>query len=139
MTDDAHDPGRPFAEGDLCLLIDPKQHRRIMRLDVPQHFHHKRTGRIGHTDIIGRAQFYDWEQFARLSRLRPEIRCEWFKPFVELKHQSCRACGGQLVLLTGKRQPTLCRQCQADRILRHEERFLRLAKEAAQGRRGQHL
>ncbi|HSR54453.1 MAG TPA: tRNA (adenine-N1)-methyltransferase [Acidobacteriota bacterium] len=55
MTDDAYDPGRPFREGDLCLLIDPKQRRRIMRLDTRQHFHHKRTGRINHTDIIGRA------------------------------------------------------------------------------------
>lgn len=55
MTDDAHNPARPFEEGDLCLLIDPKQRRRIMRLDRRQHFHHKRTGRIDHSDIIGRA------------------------------------------------------------------------------------
>ncbi|HSR68980.1 MAG TPA: tRNA (adenine-N1)-methyltransferase [Acidobacteriota bacterium] len=46
---------RPFEEGDLCLLIDPKQRRRIMRLDRRQHFHHVRTGRIDHTDIIGKA------------------------------------------------------------------------------------
>ncbi|HSR51590.1 MAG TPA: hypothetical protein VLV83_12235 [Acidobacteriota bacterium] len=77
------------------------------------------------------AGFYPWEEFARLSGLRPDLRCDWLEPFVELKHQSCDACGGQLVLLTGKRQPTLCRQCKADRIQRHADRFLRVAHEAA--------
>jgi hypothetical protein len=80
------------------------------------------------------AGFYRWEEFARLSGLRPDVRCDWFKPFLELEHQSCGACGGQLVLLTGKRQPTLCRQCKAGRIQKHVDRFLRVANEAAQQR-----
>jgi len=78
------------------------------------------------------AGFYGWEEFARLSGLRPNIRCDWFKPFLEFEHQSCEVCGGQLVLLTGKRQPTLCRQCKAARIQRHVCRFLAVANEAAQ-------
>jgi hypothetical protein len=77
------------------------------------------------------AGFYGWEVFARLSGLRPDIRCGWFKPFLEIEHQRCDVCGGQLVLLTGKGQPTLCRQCKADRIQKHVDRFLRVAGEAA--------
>jgi hypothetical protein len=87
---------------------------------------------LPHLQELHIAGFYEWEKFARLSGLRPDVRCDWFQPFVELEHQSCTTCGCQLVLLTGKRQPTLCRQCEAGRIQRHVDRFLRVADEAAQ-------
>lgn len=87
---------------------------------------------LPHLQELHIAGFYRWEEFARLSGLRSDIRCDWFKPFLELEHQSCDTCGGPLVLLTGKGQPTLCRQCKAGRIQRHVDRFLRVAHEAAQ-------
>ena len=50
------DGGRnaPFAEGELCLLIDPKGRRHTLRLDRRQHFHHPRYGRLDHSEIIGK-------------------------------------------------------------------------------------
>jgi hypothetical protein len=77
------------------------------------------------------AAFYGWEQFARLSGLRPDIRCAWLNAFLEIEHRRCDVCGGPLVLLTGKGQPTLCRQCKAGRVQKHVDRFLRVASEAA--------
>lgn len=44
----------PFAEGELCLLIDPKGRRHTLRLDRRQHFHHPRFGRLDHSEIIGK-------------------------------------------------------------------------------------
>jgi hypothetical protein len=77
------------------------------------------------------AGFYGWEEFARLSGLRPDIECDWFKPFVLFEHQACKACGSELVMLTGKRQPTICPQCNASRLQKHVHRFSRVAQEAA--------
>ena len=78
------------------------------------------------------AGFYEWQEFARLAGLRPDIVCSWFQPFVEFAHQKCDKCGGNLVMLTGKRQPSLCPSCHSDRIQRHVDRFMRVQREAAQ-------
>lgn len=77
------------------------------------------------------AGFHDWQEFATLSGLSPDIRCDWFEPFVELGHEACAVCGTPLVMLTGKRQPTLCPRCNANRVERHVNRFLRARKKAA--------
>lgn len=43
-----------FSEGDLCLLVDPKDRRHMLKLKDGQHFHHHRFGRLEHRHIIGR-------------------------------------------------------------------------------------
>lgn len=54
MNPETKPADRPFAEGDLCLLIDPKDRRHMLVLRGGQHFHHPRFGRVDHTDIIGK-------------------------------------------------------------------------------------
>lgn len=78
------------------------------------------------------AQFYDWTEFAQLAGLRPDVRCDSFEPFSESAGEKCDACGTELVMLTGKRQPTICPKCKASRFLNHVERFSDAAKKAAQ-------
>lgn len=76
------------------------------------------------------AGFYDWQEFAVLAGLRPDLHCQWFEPLVELGYARCDVCGSHRVMLTGKRQPTLCPRCDEDRVQRHVSRFLRVKESA---------
>ncbi len=78
------------------------------------------------------ARFYSWQEFAALAGSLPGVNCSWFAPFVTFESQSCDACNGSLVMLTGKRQPTICPRCSADRVRRHVDRFTRGVQQAAQ-------
>jgi Leucine-rich repeat (LRR) protein len=77
------------------------------------------------------ARFSHWSAFARLAGRRPDVRCSWFDPYVRFAGQVCSSCGQKLVMLTGRRQPTLCPSCDAPRVGRHAARFQQVAREAA--------
>ncbi|MEQ8763189.1 MAG: hypothetical protein RL885_04630 [Planctomycetota bacterium] len=78
-----------------------------------------RLSRLEHLNL---AREYHWRQFADLGGKLPRVECNWFEPWVHL-HEPCESCSGRRVMLTGKRQPTLCLSCRPVRALRHLKRF----------------
>lgn len=72
--------------------------------------------------------FFPMEEFAWLSGRLPRTSCTWFKPFVAVPHNWCKKCGSsEMVMLTGKRKPNLCKLCDATRLHKHTEEFHRIA------------
>ena len=76
------------------------------------------------------ANFYPFEEFARLSAKLPNCECQWFAPYVAttLKCPKCEA--ENRVMLTGKGKPLLCPRCDAIRLARHVKEFERRRSEA---------
>lgn len=87
---------------------------------------------LKHLRELCTANFYSWQEFATLAGVRPDIACSWFEPLSQFPHQVCEECRGDLVMLTGRRQPTLCPTCDADRVQKHVGRFIQLKRKAAQ-------
>jgi hypothetical protein len=79
------------------------------------------------------ANFYDWSEVAALAGRLPDVECQWFRPFVRVNALPCGSCGGARVMLTGRRQPTVCPTCEPDRVERHAARFERAKQQAAEG------
>lgn len=66
------------------------------------------------------ANFYPMSEFAWLSQQLKTTECTWFRPYVEMTHAECKKCkNATMVLLTGKRKPTLCSRCNQKRLERH--------------------
>ena len=73
--------------------------------------------RLKHLDI---ANFYPMSEFAKLSQKLRATECTWFQPYIEIKHMECKKCGGAtMVMLTGKRKPTLCSHCDNKKLEKH--------------------
>jgi Leucine-rich repeat (LRR) protein len=73
------------------------------------------------------ANFYSTEEFAWLSGKLNGTYCQWFEPYIEL-HEAhrCDKCGkNTMVMLTGKSKPSLCKECDADRLAKHVEKFMK--------------
>lgn len=70
--------------------------------------------------LLETANFYPMREFAWLSQKLANTECTWFRPYVEMKHRPCAKCEQQtMVMLTGKRKPILCRQCDRRRLENH--------------------
>jgi hypothetical protein len=67
--------------------------------------------RLTSLEELSLANFYPVEEMARLSAALPATSCDWFRPFVVLGWQSCKACGGEILMPTGKGKRTFCAQC----------------------------
>jgi hypothetical protein len=71
--------------------------------------------------IGGRLPF---EEYAWLSAKLPDTKCDWFVPYLEYGLGNCKSCQKrELVMLTGRRQPILCKQCQPEKIAKHVSLF----------------
>ena len=68
----------------------------------------------------------------RLSGKLQDTECAWFAPYVELKGFECKKCGKDtMVMLTGKRKPTICPECDSKRLAKHIQEFEEMAASAA--------
>jgi hypothetical protein len=75
--------------------------------------------------------FFPMEEFAWLSGRLPKAKCTWFSPFVPLPHNLCRKCGSsEMVMLSGKRKPSLCKRCDHARLQKHTEEFHGIASQS---------
>jgi hypothetical protein len=71
--------------------------------------------------------FYSVREFAKLAGRLRGTDCPWFRPTVDLPNVDCPKCGEKsLVMLTGKGTRTMCRDCDDDRIRKHEDLFREL-------------
>lgn len=66
-------------------------------------------------------------EYAWLAAQLPETECRWFQPWLDLADSGigyCKQCKQQsMVMLTGRGKGTLCRQCDAEKVARHEAAF----------------
>lgn len=70
------------------------------------------------------ANFYPMEEFAWLSGRLKNTRCTWFSPYINFEYSPCKKCGrNTMVMLTGKRKPNLCKQCDSARLAKHVAAF----------------
>lgn len=76
------------------------------------------------------ADSYKWQEFAELSASLRDTECSWFEPFMNDFGERCDSCGTDLVMLTGKGQPTVCPRCRRDRVEAHTKRFENAAQQA---------
>jgi hypothetical protein len=84
---------------------------------------------LKHLDL---ANFYPMSEFAWLSQRLRRTECTWFQPYIEMKHIECNKCKKETkVLLTGKRKPTLCSQCDKKALEKHVRDWNELAEKAA--------
>jgi hypothetical protein len=81
--------------------------------------------RLDKLGVLECAGGYPWQEFARLAAQLSGTKCIWFSHANTLGSAHCETCGSAKVVLTGKRQPTLCPRCDAERVGRHQARFLR--------------
>lgn len=66
------------------------------------------------------ANFYPMSEFAWLSQRLRTTECTWFKPYIEMKHVECNKCRKTtMVMLTGKRKPTVCKLCNKQVLEKH--------------------
>jgi hypothetical protein len=74
------------------------------------------------------------ESLADLAGRLPHLDCSVFQPvFAEVQWMDCKKCGQKsLVMVTGKGIRPLCRDCDAERIRRHVEKFEELVAAAKQ-------
>jgi len=76
------------------------------------------------------ANYYPFEEFARLAASLPNTECQWFEPYVSTT-LTCEECKEEnRVLLTGKGKSLLCPRCDARRLQKHVETFDRVKNAA---------
>ena len=81
------------------------------------------------------ANFYPMEDFAKLAGILSETSCTWFKPYINTSFFPCKKCGeNTIVMLTGKRKPSICCKCDIKRLNKHVAEFERIMKSNAQQR-----
>jgi hypothetical protein len=94
----------------------------------------------GTLDVIGRLpalqtfwgpNIFDVEESARASGLRPDLSANVLQPiFADARLDAqgnpifpCKACGGPMLMPTGRRIPLLCPGCDSARIRKHVARW----------------
>lgn len=78
------------------------------------------------------ANFYPMSEFAWLSQRLSSTECTWFKPYVEMKHMECNKCRKTtMVVLTGKRKPTICGLCDKQVLEKHIREWNKFAERIA--------
>ncbi len=88
----------------------------------------KPLGEMNHLHYLNLPNFFPMEEYAWLSGRLPGARCTWFDPFIEISFLTCKKCGSSdMVMLTGKRKPKLCKRCDGARLRKHVEEFRRIA------------
>ncbi len=81
------------------------------------------------------ANFYPMEDFAKLAGILTKTSCAWFKPYINTSFSPCKKCGKEsIVMLTGRRKPSLCGKCDTKRLNKHVAEFKRIMKSNAQQR-----
>jgi hypothetical protein len=75
------------------------------------------------------ANFYPFEEFAKLSTRLVKTKCQWFAPFIKTTFKCPKCQVGDLVMLTGKGRPMLCECCDADRLERFVSDFVKIANQ----------
>lgn len=79
------------------------------------------------------ANFYPMEDFAKLAGILSKTSCTWFKPYINTSFSSCKKCGKEtIVMLTGRRKPSLCSKCDTKRLNKHVAEFERIMKNSTQ-------
>ena len=81
----------------------------------------KPLANLTHLKQLDIANFYPMSEFAQLSRKLQTTECTWFHPFLAVqKSMSCKKCKKHtMVMLTGKRSPIMCTDCDAAKLDRH--------------------
>ena len=77
--------------------------------------------------ILELPNFYPVKEFARLAACLKNTSCQWFSPWIDCSGSvfRCAKCGGNSgnVMLTGGGARILCRDCDAERVKKHEACF----------------
>ena len=61
-----------------------------------------------------------------------ETSCTWFKPYINTGFSACKKCGKEtVVMLTGKRKPSICAKCDLKRLNKHVTEFKKIMKLSA--------
>lgn len=72
---------------------------------------------------------HPYQDFVYLMKAMPETDCPWFEPYIDLSDSgisSCKKCKKDvMVMLTGKGQRTICRECNKEKFLSHVQKFSR--------------
>ncbi|HEY9825416.1 MAG TPA: hypothetical protein V6D19_08215 [Stenomitos sp.] len=68
---------------------------------------------------------FKMEEYAKLAGKLHSVTCDRFSPIdAPVSWTQCKKCGqSTMILLTGKRMPFLCQECDSARIQRHIEKF----------------
>jgi hypothetical protein len=78
------------------------------------------------------ANFYSMSEFAWLSQRLKTTECTWFRPYILMKQLECKKCKrATMLLLTGKRKPTLCGPCDKKVLDKHLRDWNELLEKAA--------
>lgn len=68
---------------------------------------------------------FPWQEYAKLTGLRPDIECDRFTPVSEpVNWTACKKCKQKtMVMLTGKGMPMLCLKCDTESLLQKTKNF----------------
>ncbi len=74
------------------------------------------------------ANFYPTEEFAKLSRKLPSTKSTWFSPYIDIPYTNCKKCQKKtMVMLSGSSKPSLCKECDKEKLNAHIEKFQMIA------------
>jgi hypothetical protein len=82
-------------------------------------------------EVLEIANFYPMEEVAWLSGRLRNTECSWFRPFVELPFDCPKCKKNKMLMLTGKGKPSLCKECDRERLAKHIAKFEEVAGTAA--------
>lgn len=81
-------------------------------------------GNLRNLQNLHLANFYPMEEFARLSQKLKNTNCNWLQPYTNVECFACKKCkANMMVMLTGKRKPLLCTQCDREALNRYVEKW----------------
>lgn len=82
-------------------------------------------------ELLEIANFYPMEEVAWLSGRLRNTECSWFRPFIELPFDCPKCKRNKKLMLTGKGKPSLCKECDRERLAKHIAKFEEIAGTAA--------
>lgn len=89
-------------------------------------------GNLRNLEELHTANFYSLKEFAWLSQKLKNTECQWFQPYIQVDFFTCKKCQAHtMVLLTGKRKPSLCTQCDRKALDKHIEEWENLRRDSA--------
>lgn len=89
-------------------------------------------GKLRKLKYLHLCNVFSMEAVAALAGQIPDVHCDMLRPiFFDVNWTECKKCGEKsLVMLTGKGIPMSCRDCDAERIRKHVEKFEELVAAA---------
>jgi Leucine-rich repeat (LRR) protein len=113
-------PLRPLEQLEYLSLSNTKVHDESL----------EPIGNLTNLRKLDIANFYPFQEFARLSMKLRQTECQWFAPFITMRLTCTKCQSSERVMLTGKGRPMLCQRCDAERLVRFVKEFEEVRNQA---------